>query len=116
VSFAEVANQLGRTEPAWQQAREGLCLFRECDDRRLTLYSLALLASFEAEAGRAGRAGVLWGAIEAEESRGPVGNWESERDEFASSVINPSPEFEQGRSAGRSLSLDEAVEYGLGED
>jgi tetratricopeptide (TPR) repeat protein len=114
VSFAEVANQLGRTELAWQRAREGLRLFRECDDRRLTLYSLALLASFETEAGRADRAGVLWGAIEAEESRRPVGNWESERDEFASSVI-PSSEFEQGRSSGRSLSLDEAVEYALGE-
>ncbi len=114
VSFAEVANQLGRTELAWQRAREGLRLFRDCDDRRLTLYSLALLASFETEAGRADRAGVLWGAIEAEESRRPVGNWESERAEFASSVI-PSSEFEQGRSSGRSLSLDEAVEYALGE-
>ena len=28
----------------------------------------------------------------------------------------PSPEFESGRSTGRSLSLDKAVEYALGED
>ena len=58
----------------------------------------------------------LWGAIETEESRGPVGLWESKRDEFALTVATPSPEFEEGRSSGRLLSLDEAVTYALGED
>ena len=53
---------------------------------------------------------------ETEESRGPVGLWEGKRDEFALTVATPSPEFEQGRSSGRSLSLDEAVTYALGGD
>ena len=82
----------------------------------MTLYALALLARFAGKAGQADRAGRLWGAIETEESRGPVGIWENERDEIASDVADPSPEFEQGRSSGRSLSLEEAVEYALDED
>jgi tetratricopeptide (TPR) repeat protein len=117
MAIADLAEQLGRTELAWQRAPEALHLSRECDDRQLTLYALALLARLAARAGRADRAGRLWGAIETEESRGPVGYWESERDdELASTMAVPSPEFEDGRSAGRSLSLDEAVEYALSED
>jgi predicted ATPase len=114
MAIAGLADELGRTELAWQRAPEALRLCRECDDRQLTLYALALLARLEAKAGRIDRAGRLWGAIETEESRGPVGYWESERDdELASTIETPSPEFELGRSAGRSLSLDEAVEYAL---
>jgi predicted ATPase len=114
LSVADVANKLGRVELAWEQAREALCLARACDDRQMTLFSLAVLAQLEAEAGRADRAGRLWGAIETEEARRPVGHWDVMRDELASTVADPSPEFEQGRSSGRSLSLEEAVEYALG--
>jgi predicted ATPase len=116
MSIAEVSEELGRTEFAWVRAREALRLCRACEDRQLTLYSLALLARLAARAGRADRAGRLWGAVEAEESRGPVGNWDARRDELASAVVIRSPEFEHARSSGRSLSLDEAVEYALGED
>src|SRR5262249_25157370 len=111
----DAADGLGRIELARQRAREALRLCRECDDRQLTLYALALLARLAAEDGRTDRAGRLWGAIETEESRGPVGYWEADRDrELALTGSTSSPEFEQGRSAGRSLSLDEAVEYALG--
>jgi hypothetical protein len=81
----------------------------------MTIFALAVLAQLESRAGRAGRAGRLWGAIEAEELRGPLGHWDSEREEVASTVVSPSQEFEQGRSSGRSLSLDEAAEYALSE-
>jgi predicted ATPase/class 3 adenylate cyclase len=116
-AVANAADELGDSELARRRAPEALRLCRECDDRQLTVYSLALLARLAAKAGQAGRAGRLWGAIETEESRGPVGHWESERDsEFASSGDTQSPEFEEGRLSGRSLSLDEAVEYALTED
>jgi predicted ATPase len=115
ISAADVADELGRTELAWQRACNCLRLCRACDDRQLTLFALALFARLAATAGRAELAGRLWGAIETEESRGPVGDWERRRDEYASIVEVPSPEFEQGRSAGQLLSLDEAVEYALGE-
>jgi hypothetical protein len=115
-TIADAADKLGRTELARQRAPEALRLCRECDDRQLSLYALALLARLAAKAGHAERAGRLWGAIETEESRGPVGHWESEREiELPSIVADSSPEFEQGRSSGRLLSLDEAVEYALGE-
>jgi predicted ATPase/class 3 adenylate cyclase len=113
--IADVAYQLGRTELAWTRAREALRLCRECDDRQMTIFALAVLAQLESRAGRAGRAGRLWGAIEAEELRGPLGHWDSEREEVASTVVSPSQEFEQGRSSGRSLSLDEAAKYALSE-
>jgi predicted ATPase len=116
LAVADYADQLGRTELARERAPEALRLCRECDDRQLTLYALALLARLAAKAGQVGQAGRLWGAIETEESRGPVGHWDNARDhELASTMAAPSLEFEQGRSAGRSLSLDEAVEYALGE-
>lgn len=115
LSIADVAKELGRTELAWARAREGLRLCRACDDRQMTLFTLALLAQLERESGRAERAGQLWGAIEAEESRGPVGHWENERNEIASTVIDPSPEFDDGRASGRALSLDEAAELALAE-
>jgi non-specific serine/threonine protein kinase len=115
-AVANAADQLGRTDLARQRAPEALRLCRECDDRQLTLYALALVARLAAKDGQADQAGRLWGAIEAEESRGPVGHWDSERDqELASAMTTPSPEFEHGRSAGRWLTLDEAVEYALGE-
>jgi hypothetical protein len=116
MDVADLADELGRTDLAWERAREAIRLCRQGGDRQNTVYALALLARFAGAAGQAERAGQLWGAIEAEEARGPVGHWEREREQIASTVIMPSPEFESGRSTGRSLSLDEAVEYALGED
>ena len=116
MDVADLAGELGRTDLAWERAREAVRLWREVGDRQFTVYALALLARFAGAAGQAERAGRLWGAIEAEEARGPVGAWEREREQIASTVVMPSAEFEAGRSTGRSLSLDEAVEYALGED
>jgi ATP/maltotriose-dependent transcriptional regulator MalT len=115
IDIAEVADQLGRTELAWHQAREGVELCRQCDDRQLMLFALAIVARIAASGGEDERAGRLWGAIEAEELRGRVGQWERFRDEHASAVVRDSPEFERGRSEGRSLSLEDAVEYAIGE-
>jgi predicted ATPase len=112
-AVADAAYELGRTELASTRGREALRLCRKCDDRQMTVFALAVLAQLESKAGRVDRAGRLWGAIEAEESRGPLGHWDSERDEVAAIVVTPSPEFEQGRASGRSLSLDEAAEYAL---
>ena len=68
------------------------------------------------QTGRVERAGTLWGAIEMEETRGPVGQWEAEREEFATAVLEAAgPDFDRGRTAGRALTLDEVVEYALAE-
>jgi hypothetical protein len=43
--------------------------------------------------------------------------WEHEREQFATAVLGEGGEaFEAARSAARRLSLDEAVEYALGDD
>ena len=111
---AELADELGRPDLAEERARDAVRLSREVGDRQLTVYALALSARLARAAGRSERAGRLWGAIEAEEARGPVGRWERDREQIAASVVTSSPEFESGRSTGRSQSLDEAGAYALG--
>jgi hypothetical protein len=71
---------------------------------------LARLARISAERGELERAGRLWGALEAEEERGPVGAWDVERERYAAPVLaHTGPEFERGREQGRALELDAAV-------
>jgi class 3 adenylate cyclase len=63
------------------------------------------------------QAGTLWGAVEGEAERAPIGQWENEREEYAGYVFTVAgPEFERGRADGRATSLDEAVEYALSLD
>ena len=110
LSMAELLQELGRTEAARERAVEALELSRQLVDRRSIVYAMALLASLAAAQGDAVRAGRLWGAIEAEESRAPLGNWEQFRAEYAAAVTaSGGPGFETGRAAGRALSLDDAV-------
>jgi hypothetical protein len=53
--------------------------------------------------------------LESEEERGPVGQWESERETFAARVLaGGAPELERGLEEGRRLSLDAAVAEALG--
>ncbi len=76
-------------------------------DRRQIVYALALLARFASAEGDVGRAGRLWGALEAEEARGPVAGWEHERAQFAEAIlVHTGSELEAARVDGRRLSLD----------
>ena len=80
---ADLSHELGRTVVAGARGREALRLAEELADRRSIVYSLAWLARFAAADGRIDEAGRLWGAIEAEELRGPIGAWAQEREQFA---------------------------------
>ena len=56
----------------------------------------------------------MWGAIEAETERGPIGQWEAERDEYGLHLSAVSgPEFDRGLAEGRAMTLEQTVEYGL---
>ncbi len=56
----------------------------------------------------------MWGAIEAEEALGPVGQWEDERAAYEAAVkAAEGPDFQTGRDHGRRLTLGEAVDYAL---
>ncbi len=113
---AEIALELGDVEGSRERAAAGLGLAQSIGDRQGMVYSLALLAWAAAEAGDAERAGRLWGAVEAEAERGPIGQWESERADYAAHVQRVAgPEFERAAEAGRRLALDDAVAYALGD-
>jgi len=115
--IADLSFELGRGEVAELRGREAVELARQVGDRQMVVYTLALLARSAAADGRPERAGRLWGAVEAEEARGPLGQWEHERDEYATRVLVAADAgFEAARLAGRTLSLDEAVEYALSID
>jgi hypothetical protein len=115
LSAADILSELGRPGGE-ERAREGLELFRQLRDRRGSLYALARLARYAAMDGRVARSGRLWGALETEETRAPVGYWTFDRDEFERAiVVEGDAGFETARAAGRRLSLAEATEYALGD-
>ena len=106
--------ELGKTSEAEGEACESLRLARLHSDPPPIVFTLARLARISAETGRSERAGLLWGAIEAEEERRRMGGWENERDRFAAPVLSHSgPAFQRGRQQGRQLALDEAVAIAL---
>ena len=106
--------ELGLIRAAEEHGRAALRLAHQIQDRQMTIYALALLARAAAMQQRPERAGRLWGAIEVEEARGPVGQWETEREDYATPLLHESgPDLARGRATGRALSIDEAVEHAL---
>ena len=104
----------GRPDDAERWGREALPLCFRLGDRLNTLYLLANLARCATRSGRQEHAGILWGAVEAEEERARVGAWEDERPKYADVVLaEVGAEFERGRAKGRELALAEAVEHAL---
>jgi predicted ATPase len=113
--LAECHVQLGRLDEAEAVAREGLRLAREIGDRQACVYGIVHLAWIARLRGDEWRAGLQWGAVEAEEARAPVGQWETERETYAERVTAGSgAELERGRRKGRGLSFAAAIEEALG--
>jgi tetratricopeptide (TPR) repeat protein len=112
--LCEWSLELGRPGEAEPFGCEALELAHRAGDRMHAVYLLALLARMAAEDARLERAGLLWGALEAEEKRGPIGQWEAEREGYAAPVLaRAGPDLERGREEGRRLSLEEAVRRAL---
>jgi predicted ATPase/class 3 adenylate cyclase len=113
-SLCEWSLELARSSDAERYGRNALEIAHRIGERMFAVYTLALLARIAAADGRRERAGLLWGAVEAEEQRGPIGQWEAERESYAAPVLAAAgADFERGREAGRRLTLDEAVEQEL---
>ena len=111
---AEFALTLGRVEYARGRAAAGVALAHSIGDRLGIVYGLCLLAWAAAAAEDAERAGRLWGAIEAESARGPIGQWEAERDDYAAHLLPVAgADFDRAVEAGRRMTLDDAVAYAL---
>jgi hypothetical protein len=56
---------------------------------------------------------MLWGAVEALEAAGPIGQWDLERESYASRIVADDSAFTAACEAGRALPLDRAVTYAL---
>ena len=110
----EMCLNLGRLGEAERWGRDGLALSLEIGNRQLTVYLLALLSAVKAEQGDPERSGLLWGSVEREEGRGPVGQWEDERDDYRSRIKPEDPKrFELGRARGALLSPAEALQHAV---
>jgi len=114
IALVECLIELGRIDEAEAAARKELALARGTGDRQSMVYGLVQLAWISSVQGDRARAGRLWGAIEAEEARAPVGQWEDERETYAERVLGAGgPELERSRLVGRGVSFTNAVEEAL---
>jgi predicted ATPase len=114
-AIAEVMIELNRLDEAESAARRHLELARGIGDRQSSVYGLVLTAYLAGRRGDHARAHLLWGAVEAEEERAPIGQWESEREEYRAKVLlTEGEELEQARQRGRGRSLEAAIEEALG--
>ena len=75
---------------------------------------LACVAGVRGEADRAGR---LWGAIEDDDVRAPLGGWPRHRASCEARLVAAcdGPVFDAALASGRHLSLDDAVALALGD-
>ena len=105
--------ELGRIADATRHAQKALSISQTMNDRAGVLYELAVLAETAAVDGNRHRAGVLWGAAEAEMARAPAGFWLHGRIEPERVLAHADAEFEGGRAIGRETSLDDAVALAL---
>jgi predicted ATPase/class 3 adenylate cyclase len=104
----------GHIDEAREQGTRALELARRTGDRLGAAWSLTFFTILAARAGEPRRAGVLWGALEAEAERKPLGIWAEDRGEAEAALPLDDPEFERGRERGRGLPFEEAMEYALG--
>jgi predicted ATPase/class 3 adenylate cyclase len=103
----------GRLDIAEMHARDSLERSRQIRHRKGVIGAFATLATIARTAGDVERAGLLWGALEAEERRAPI-TWAMDREAWEARVsADAGPEFERARRAGSVLSLDEAVTLAL---
>ena len=115
-NLAELALAQNRLDEAATRARQTLRLSRRIGDGQLSVYALAYLACVAAEDGDAHWAGRLWGAVEAEEARRPLGAWQGDRGQYAARVLaHADAHLEQGLREGRELPLQAAIEEALGD-
>ena len=115
--LADCRREQGQLDEAETCAREACAISQELGDRLRVVRGLARLSRLAAERGELERAGLLWGAVEADEEHGPIGAWENERERYAQAVVEVAgPDFERGRDEGRRLALDGAVSAALSVD
>jgi predicted ATPase/class 3 adenylate cyclase len=104
----------GNLQAATPEYRKGLAILADVPDLVNVPIALAAGAALAAGQGDAVVAGTLWGAVEAAGERDPRPTTSEALDEYAPYMAPVrGANFEQGRSRGRKLSLEAAVEHAL---
>jgi tetratricopeptide (TPR) repeat protein len=112
--LASLSLNAGRIDEAEQHARKSLALADELRDRPGRVFGVGLLACVAAKRGESEHAGLLWGSIEEADAVAPLGGWRRHRRECEAWIRGAAGlELEQGRAAGRELTLDAAVALAL---
>jgi predicted ATPase len=115
--LASLALARGDVEEALRDGVEALRLIRQDEDRQRSLYPLTTLARIALEQEERRRAGVLWGAVEAESQRSPSRAWERSRAECGGLLLHETDaDFLAGMDDGRQLDVWDAVAIALRED
>jgi hypothetical protein len=104
---------LGRLEEAAVSTRDALSISSSIRDRRGVVSELFLLAEILVVSGCRNRAGVLFGAAEAENESTPAGPWFHGPHSPERVLAHADSEFEHGRAEGHELSLEAAVALAL---
>jgi tetratricopeptide (TPR) repeat protein len=114
--LADLALDRGDVDEAERDGREALRLIRVDENRAVALLPLTVLARVALEQGELRRAGLLWGAVEAEGEQAPDQWWRGRSYEPTRSLLDEhEPEFVAGVEDGRRLDLWEAAALALGE-
>jgi hypothetical protein len=116
LEFAALSLAADSLAEAEDRAHAGLDLARGLHDYGGRVLGVGVLAAVACAQGDLERAGYLWGAIEDERVRAPLGGWLRHRAScearFAATL---SPALDAAIGSGRQLSLDDAVALALGE-
>jgi non-specific serine/threonine protein kinase len=111
-----LALERGDLDDAQRDAEEALRLIRRDEGRGTALHPLTALARLALMQGDPRRAGLLWGASQAEYERAPNPWWQRRRAECAGPLLDEEdPGFMEGVEEGRQLDLWDAAAIALGE-
>ena len=115
-SLALVAVDRGDLDEAERDSLVALQLIREDESRLGTFLPLTVLARVALTRRELRRAGILWGALEAETTRSPQPFWRRVRPDRAGELLaEAEPEFLSALEEGAALELWDAVAIALGE-
>jgi predicted ATPase/class 3 adenylate cyclase len=114
IELAALSLEAGRLDDAEAKARESLELADRMRDYGGRVFGVGVLACVAAERGDRDRAGRLWGAIEDDRVGAPLGGWIRHRASCQAYIDRIDPlQLDAALAAGRTMSLDAAVEYAL---
>jgi predicted ATPase/class 3 adenylate cyclase len=115
--LAYLALERGDIDSAERDADEALRIVRQDEGAQEVLPQLMALARVALTRGGSRHAGLLWGAVEAENERAPDRHWLRGRAEWAEPLLGQAdPEFLAGVEEGRRLDVWDAVAIALDED